>query len=197
MTKFPFIVGPKNEPKMEKIGSEEAGYIEIIRRGYLTVGEQSTVQQAIASDNSAQQMLGLVRRCSHQFNMDVEEAYRSVMSAMGGSSEGDYVKEIYEKYGNELDDIATSMAASQTHQTLVKAYVMISFRVSQDVEFADLGDFHPELILALNELYDAEERKSLDRLAYAISEKKEDKEDANAENLELAQKKPSKTAKQA
>lgn len=198
MTKFPFVIGPKSEPKMERIGSEEAGYIEIIRRGYLTVGEQSTVQQTIASDNSAQRLLSLVRRCANAYGMDVEKAYKSVMAAMGAGGEGEHVEEITLQHGEELDEITAAMTASQSHQQMVKAYVMLSFRVSDEILFNELAELHPDLLLALVELYDAEESKSVARLSRAIADKGETEvEEASAEGLEQAEKKQPKTAEQA
>ena len=45
MGKLPFVVQPRLKAIKERIGSEDAGYIEIERRGYLTSGEKSFVQQ--------------------------------------------------------------------------------------------------------------------------------------------------------
>lgn len=198
MTKFPFVIGPKSEPRTERIGSEEAGYIEIIRRGYLTVGEQSTVQQAIAADSSSQKLLSLVRRCANSYGIDAEEAYLSVMAVMGAGSEGKYTEEIADTYGAEIDEITSAMTAAQAHQQLVKAFVLLSFRVSDEINFNELTYLHPDLLVALVELYDAEEKKSLERLSYAVADKGKDAvEEASAEGLEQAEKKQSKTAKQA
>lgn len=190
MTKFPFVVGPKNRVVVERIGSEEAGYIEIERLGYLTVGEQATVQQAVASDSSSQRLLSLVRRCASSYKLDMEEAYKSVMGAMGAGQTTKTAERILKDHGDEIEEITTALTAAQGHQQMVKAFVMLSFRVSDKLEFNELVHLHPDLLAALVELYEAEEKKSLERLSFSLSENGEEaEEEASAEILEQAEKK--------
>ena len=45
MAPLPFVVEPRRKPIVERVGNEESGVIEIERRGYLTTGEKTFVQQ--------------------------------------------------------------------------------------------------------------------------------------------------------
>lgn len=202
MTNFPFVVGPKHTPIIEKLGSEDAGYIEIPRRGFLSVGERAAMQQAIAVDNSSQRLLSLVRSCANHYSIDMEEAYKSVVSAMSTRVDGGkHVEDISVTFADELDSVTSAMSSAQAHQQLVKAYVLLAFRVSDEIEFEQVADLHPDLLQALVDLYDDEDNKSVSRLASAISDKPakegEKIEEETAENVELAEKKPARKAKQA
>ena len=44
MGKLPFVVAPKLKSKIETLGTEVSGKIEIERKGYLTVGEKGFME---------------------------------------------------------------------------------------------------------------------------------------------------------
>ena len=56
---LPFVVQPKYEPILERVGTDESGIIEIERRKYLTVQEKAIVQGAMEGDTTMTDMFML------------------------------------------------------------------------------------------------------------------------------------------
>lgn len=73
MVSLPFVVQPKRKPITERIGSEDSGVIEVIRKGYLTSGEKAFVQQVQQYDNGTSDIVTLSRRIArkHGLTMDI------------------------------------------------------------------------------------------------------------------------------
>ena len=70
--KLPFLVEPKRQPIMERLGNEESGVIELPRRGYLTVAEKSFVQQGTSGDSAILAMQRLAARVAKQTGNQVQ-----------------------------------------------------------------------------------------------------------------------------
>lgn len=160
---LPFVVAPRLKPIIEKVGSDEAGYIEIERRGYLTGGEKAFVQQAISSDDGTLRIIGLARKIASSRNLTLEEAYRKVISILGGSKDNDCLV-IEEEYFEEFNDVLNVLALMQSREELITAVCMLKYRVNPDTDIQDVMDLHPDIISGIAVLYKEEERKSVSRL---------------------------------
>ena len=78
MPKLPFVVQPKRQSVLERVGNETCGVIEIERKGYLTAGEMAFVQRQTAQDDSTEMILSLIRKAAAKFKIDAQKAYEAV-----------------------------------------------------------------------------------------------------------------------
>ena len=82
MSKIPFVLQPKNEPVKEVVGNEEIGAVEILRRGYLTVGEKALVQGAGVNNSAFRGIQVLAAKIAKQQDITVA----AVMEAMANGT---------------------------------------------------------------------------------------------------------------
>lgn len=201
MAKFPFVVEPRAKAIMDKIGSEEAGYIEIKRQGYLTVAEKSAYQQITASQDTTNDVLTLTRKIASERRIDMEEAYKLSTNCLTGRVTTKEEQEVMDQYSEELAELTSKLLLVESNQRMVRSYIMAAFRLDAEITYEDMGELHPDIIDGLVELFDDEELKSTKRLEEAMLEGKDaeaDKDSTEAiSQLEEAEKKPRRKAKQA
>ena len=190
MVKLPFVIEPRRKPIMERIGSEDSGYIEIERRGYLTSGEKAFVQQAVSSDEGTIRIIGLSRKIASQNNTALESAYRDVISILGGNSSGDErLKAIEDEYFEEFSDVLNTLALMQSREQLIAAVCLLKYRVDADMDVNTVLDLHPDIVSGLGELYKEEERKSVEKLIEAekalLEETSEESEGSEEPEVDL------------
>lgn len=168
MVKLPFVVEPRRKPIMERIGSQDSGYIEIERRGYLTSGEKAFVQQAVSSDEGTIRIIGLSRKIAAKQNCALEVAYRDVISILGGSGKDDSrLKEIEDEFFEEFSDVLNTLALMQSREQLIAAVCLLKYRVDPDMDVNTVLELHPDIVSGLGDLYKDEENKSVTRLIEA------------------------------
>jgi len=192
MAKFPFVVEPRAKAITERLGSEDAGYIEIKRQGYLSVAERSAHQQISSNDESTSMILGLTRKVSVAFSIDLEAAYKAVTAALTGRYDIDHAADIHAEYAEDLATITAALTYADSNQRLIKAYVMLALRIDSDISYEDMAELHPDLLDALAALFDDEDIKSTEKLTRAMREgaSEEDVQDERIGELEQAEKKP-------
>ena len=100
--KLPFLVEPKRQPIMERLGNEETGVIELPRKGYLTVAEKSFVQQGTSGDSAILAMQRLAAAVAKKTGQQMQE----VINAM---SQGDF-GEGFDGYEEELEKVLGDLA---------------------------------------------------------------------------------------
>lgn len=194
MAVLPFVVQPRRVPIKELIGSEESGQIEVERRGYLTTGEKSFVQQVQQYDNGTNEIIGASRRVSGRYKIPLDKAYKFVMMIVSGNhltdeENSELLDGIEKDFAEDLTAIVRGMAVSQTREELVFAACMLKYRVNQDFEISEIADVHPDIIEGLAELYRQEDAKILDAF------EKESKEENKEPTVEEIEKKPKKGAR--
>ena len=190
-SKLPFVVQPKRKAKLHRFGSDDAGYMEIPVKGYLTTGERSFIQQAMTAEESTVAIVSLSRKIATEYNMDLDQAYNEVLVVMGGAkSEGTEIlnsREIALKYNAELTQILTNLSINADKEKMVAAIALLRYRVNPDIEFEDVMKLHPDLINGLYDIYKAESEGDLKML--------EDKVELKKESVEEIEKKPSRRRK--
>jgi hypothetical protein len=166
MANFPFVVQPRLKPIVEKIGSEEAGYIECKRQGYLTVGEKAGVRQIVGAYDATNDVIGLSRKVSELFKIDLQEAYQLVSDCVTNRGEDPRSAKISAKYEDELSALLSKMTQAAVFSELAKAFVLILYRVegSSGVTMDSVSELHPDLLTGLAALYDEEEAKTVEKL---------------------------------
>jgi hypothetical protein len=182
MVKLPFVVQPKRKPIIEKVGSEESGYIQIERRGYLTSGEKSFVQQAISSDDGTVRIINLARKIN---SSSLDEGYQDVLSILSGTHKEDpRLKGIEMEYFTEFTELLNSLSLMQSKEELITALCLLMYRVNPETDVNDVLTLHPDIIKGLAKLYKDEEMKSLEAFESKESQDEESQEEASAESIE-------------
>lgn len=190
MANLPFVIQPRLKPITERIGSDEAGYIDIERRGYLTAGEKTFVQQIQQQDNGTIKLIALSRKIASEGSISLEKAYDMVITIMSGKNKTKAAEAIEAKYAIEFQETLGELASAKARESLVHAACMLMHRISSEIQFSEIGELHPDLINGLAQLYADEDLKSIERLQQENPEEgldSESKEGVNVEELEKKQ----------
>lgn len=194
MAKLPFVVQPRRQPIIEQIGSEEAGYVSIERRGYLTGGEKAFVQQAISSDEGTLKIINLARKFSGSSGRSIEEGYNDVMTILGGNPSKDPRLTALELENfSEFTELLNSLTIMQSKEEIITALCLLMYRVNIDITLDDVMVLHPDIIKGLAVLYKEEEAKSLARFD-ELNGTKEGEEELDVSS-ELEKKRPRRMTK--
>lgn len=178
INRLPFVVQPRREPVTVRIGTEESGIMEVVRKGYLTTGEKAFMQSAIGSDETTVKIVSVSRKIANDSVVPLDTAYADVVAILGGKSAIDNrLKDIEIKYMDDFSDLLTLLTSMQTKEKLIAALCMLKYRVNPDLDINDVLTLHPDLITGLSDLYDLEERKSLEGLE--VSSKEESSNDVD------------------
>lgn len=168
MSKLPFAVSPRLAPKIELIGSDESGKIEIERRGYLTSGEKAFVQQILQQDNSTLALIDLARTIARSKGYTLQESYNYVVQCITGEITDESTRGIVEELGVEfsgqIDQALKSLTAARSREQIIYAACMLIYRVNASMDVNDVMELHPDIIDGLAALYMDEESKSIARL---------------------------------
>lgn len=156
---LPFVVQPKLKPITERIGTEESGIIEIIRRGYLNVAEKAIAQQATQGDDSIRAIYTLGGKIARAVGKPVAE----VMNDMMRTTRPDYMDE----YEEEILEQMIEMMAYQERVNLVQATSLIICRVDPGWTIEQSMELHPDLVRDLATLYNEEDQRSEEALVQA------------------------------
>ena len=166
MANFPFVVQPRLKPVVEKFGSDEAGYIECKRQGYLTVGEKAGVKQIVQDYDATNEIITLSKKVAALLKIDLQEGYEVVSAAITGDGSDNRSIKIAEDFQAEIGRLTDKMAQAATFSELAKAFVLILYRVegASEITMENVAELHPDLLTALAGLYDDEEAKTVEKL---------------------------------
>ena len=160
---LPFVVQPRLEPIVERVGTEESGIIEIQRKGYLTVAEKTMVEQATSDMSDQGELIEAVRRISEGEGISMAEVFEQLQKSEGGSS-------LLQKYAKEIAAASSSANSQQRKVEIVAATALILCRIDSDWTVEQSMDLHPDLLSGLYELYLEEDSRSLDAFISSSNE---------------------------
>ena len=169
MSKLPFVVAPRLNSRIETIGSDISGKIEIERKGFLSVGEKSFMSNVSAQDDVLKLVMKVSRAVASEYKLGQQDAYQQVVLAVTEPEKCSHP--VYDKFADEIAELATIMMAAEQKKQLMAAYCMLLYRVSEEISMDDVISLHEDLVDALADLYIDEESKSLARL---VDEDKEE-----------------------
>lgn len=155
---------PRLQPKLELVGSEESGKIEIERRGYLTSGEKAFMAQVKSNDEASALLVGLSRRIATHFKIDLMKAYEMVTDAISGKAGDPMIVEIEELFSEDIAKAVTALTTSQGRDKLLQATCLMTYRVDPEWTVVDTMEMHEDLVEGLCQLYLDEENKSIEAL---------------------------------
>lgn len=189
MSALPFVVQPKRQPIIERIGSEESGIVEIPRRGYLTTGERAFVQQIQQFDNGTTEIVTVSRRVARAYGLGMDKAYNLVVQAISGAKikdpkDQEVISKIELDFADDLTNVVKGLSSSAAREELVFAACLIKYRINPDYDITSINSLHPDIIEGLAVLYREEEQRSVEAFT-----KQEERPQPAVEELE---KKPEK-----
>jgi len=159
---LPFVVQPRLQPIVEKVGSEESGILEIERRGYLSVSEKAMVQQTTQGDESMRAMYALGGRIARETGIQQLQVMEDLMKP----SRPDYMG----AYEEEILACMVDLMSYQERVNLVQATVLIICRVDDSWTVEQSMDLHPDLLRDLAILYYEEDQRSTEALTAAVKQ---------------------------
>ncbi len=184
MGKLPFVVAPKVNSRIETLGTDISGKIEIERKGFLTVGEKGFMASVQAQDAVLSAIMKLSRSVSMKFKVGQQEAYQEVVNAVTDPQSTKYP--VFDEFSQEIAELTNLMMAQEQRKVLMMAYCMLLYRVDQELSMDDVIDLHQDLVDALAELYLDEESKSIERL---VNKDEEDVEQVDSDDIQDIEKK--------
>jgi hypothetical protein len=194
MINLPFVVQPRRQPILEKIGTEDSGIIEVERRGYLTTGEKAFFQQVQQGDSGTSEIIGVARKIARRHSLGMDRAYNLAIAIISGSTTAEADKElvgaIEDECADDLTRVVQGLATSQVREDLVMACCMLRYRVDPNFDIESINKQHPDLIAALAALYRDEDRRSIEAFKGDEPSSVEDQP-----SVEEGEKKPTKVSK--
>lgn len=154
--KLPFVVQPRLQAITERIGTEESGIIEIERRGYLSVAEKAMVQGSVGDDDVMRGLVSLAARVSRETGRQQQE----VIQDLTKQPPADYL----EPWGDEISALLMQMVSFQERTVIIQATAMWVSRINPEWTIEDTLELHPDLLNGLVELYQDEDRRSVEVL---------------------------------
>lgn len=161
-SKLPFVVAPKVNSRIETLGTDLSGKIEIERKGFLSVGEKSFMANVNSQDAVLETVMKLSRSIAKHYSLNQKEAYDEVVMAVTEPSECKYP--VYDEFTEEIAQLASLMMVTEQKKRLMMAYCLLLYRVDEELEINDVIDLHEDLVSAIADLYMDEENKSIERL---------------------------------
>lgn len=159
---LPFVVQPRLQPIVDKIGSDASGVIEIERKGYLSVAEKAIVQGVSTGDTSVRQMFALAGRIGKETGKQQAEVAKDLMEQP--------MPAYLLPYQEEINDCIMMMLEFQERTSVIQATSLLICRIDDSWTIEQTMDLHPDLIEALARLYIDEENKSVDLLEQAVAD---------------------------
>ena len=150
---LPFVVQPRLEPIMERVGTEESGIIEIRRQGYLSVAEK-TMEQATSDMSDASDLIDVVREIAVSEGRSVSEIFEELQST-------DAASPLLEKYATQIATASGSAQNQQRKVQIVAATALILCRIDAEWTVEQSMELHPDLLEGLYQLYQDEDARSL------------------------------------
>ena len=158
---LPFVVQPRLEPIIERVGSEESGIIEIARKGYLTVAEKSIIEQATSDVSESGELIAAVKAIAEAEGKPVAQIFEMLQSEAG--------QDLLVKYSEEVSAAASAGHSQQTKVRVVAATALILCRIDPDWTVEQSMELHPDLLDGLYELYLDEDSRSLTAFNQEVS----------------------------
>lgn len=173
MALLPFVVQPKKNTEMVRVGNEEVGIFEIERKGYLSVAEKSFVENVTQGSDGVSSLVRLANRVAVDNKVAAEKAYAAITDAMSGKATSKLASSIAENYEEELAYATSRMSESMQRRSIAAATILIQTRVNHEWTIQDTMELDPLLVEELTSLYDREEQREAIETTSSAEEAKE------------------------
>ena len=158
---LPFVVQPRLEPILERIGSSESGIIEIERKGYLTVAEKSIAQGGMQGDTSVRKMYSLAGRIARETGKQQAEISTLLIQPERPA--------FLAPWEEEIGECLMEMIAFQERMSIIQATALLMCRIDPSWTVDQTMELHPDMLTELALLYSDEDRKTTEALEAAAA----------------------------
>ena len=172
MALLPFVVQPKKNTEIIKVGNDEVGVFEIERKGYLSVAERSFVENVTQGSDGVSTLVRLANKVAKEYKVAPEKAYVAITDAISGKTSAKLANSVSEDYADELAFATSRMAESMQRRQIAAATVLIQTRVNHQWTIEDTLQLDPFIVEELGRLYDREEQREAVKVE-AVEEAKE------------------------
>lgn len=159
MALLPFVIQPKKNTEIVRIGDEQIGVFEIERKGYLTVAEKSFVENVTQGSDGVSSLVLLANKIATAYKTTPEKAYIAITDSMSGNTKSKLAESILADYAEELSFATTRMAESMQRRQIAAATILLQTRISHEWNIQDTLELDPMLVQQLTDLYDREEQR--------------------------------------
>lgn len=153
---LPFVVQPRLAPIIEQIGNEDSGILEIERRGYLNVAEKALVQYGLEDETSINELYALAGRIARETG----KTQQQVVEAMSTQPMPDFLT----RWEEEVTKVLMQMISYNEKIAIIRATALIISRIDSTWTADQTLDLHPDIVASLAELYNDEDKKSVQAL---------------------------------
>lgn len=160
--KLNFVVDPKSNSRIERIGNEESGIFEIKRYGYLRVKERAFVQATIlesAFDGNPVRDVMEVIAAGEKVN--IKEAGSLVQGFVVGSLPQKKKDALSKKYGEQILSAFRHSQLQTATENLAGITALLMYRHDPNWTISDTMELHPVIEEQLTQLYLDERSGSL------------------------------------
>lgn len=155
---LPFVVQPRLAPIIEQIGNEDSGILEIERRGYLNVAEKALVQYGLEDETAIGELYALAGRIARETG----KTQQQVVEAMSTQPMPDFLT----RWEEEITKVLMQMMSYNEKIAIIRATALIISRIDSTWTADQTLDLHPDIVASLAELYDDEDKKSVQALEH-------------------------------
>lgn len=161
MKALPFLVQPKRKFEPYRLGNEEIGFLEIERRGYLSVSEKSFVDSVVQGSDGTSALLKLASRVSGRYQVPVEKAYTALLAAVGQGEQSELSRSIQDDFSDEITEALSGLSDTAYKRSIACATILIQSRIDRDWTVEDTLTLDPVLVEEFVTFYDKEDSRDL------------------------------------
>lgn len=151
---LPFIVQPRLQPIIERLGNEDSGVIEIRRQGYLSVTEKTIVDQVTADMSDQGEMIAAVKAIAEGEGRTISDIFDELQNSEDNS--------LMNKYAMEIASASSSAKSQEDKVRVISATALLLCRIDANWTVEDTMNLHPDLIDELALLYKEEDQRSVE-----------------------------------
>ena len=159
MARLPFVIQPRQSPKVVQVGNEEAGIIEITRYGYLRTVEKALYQTAKPAQTGTLAAQTLARQLMAKHKITSDEA--ATVMGLNKNKLSPKLQKIQDTHGEDILRVLQQINTDVEQLAILQATVLLQQRVNPEWGAMDTAELHPDLIVELSNLFIEEEQRSI------------------------------------
>ncbi len=161
---LPFVVQPRLEPVIERVGTEDSGIIEIRRQGYLSVAEKTMVDQASKELSDQGELIAAVREIAKAENLSMSAVFDILQNPAENAP-------LVEKYALEIATASGAAKSQDDKIRIIAATALLICRIDPAWTVEESMGLHPDLLVGLHRLYLDEDARSVEALTSGTEKK--------------------------
>lgn len=159
MSVLPFVVQPKKNTEIVRLGNEDIGIVEIQRKGYLSVAEKTFVDSVMQGSDGVSSMVLLANRVARDHKTTAEKAYIAISDVMQGQTDSKLATAVANECSEQIAQITAKMTESLQRRSIAATTVLIQTRIDHNWSFEDTMKLDPQMLDEFIGFYEKEEQR--------------------------------------